>query len=73
MPINTIEAPGRFNIDAGLTRSFRTRGDQQLQFRAEVFNLLNRIQLGVPELRMNNANFGLITSRGRPAHRRSWR
>ena len=66
LPINTIEGPGRFNIDAGLTRSFRTRGDQQIQFRAEVFNLLNRVQLGVPVLTMNNANFGLITSAGDP-------
>jgi hypothetical protein len=37
-------------------------GTQQLQFRAEAFNLLNRTQLGVPELRMNQATFGLITS-----------
>jgi hypothetical protein len=66
MPINMIEAPGRFNIDAGLTRSFRMTGTHQLQFRAEVFNLLNRVQLGVPELRMNNANFGLITTAGDP-------
>jgi hypothetical protein len=66
MPINTIVAPGRFNIDAGLTRSFRVNADHELQFRAEVFNLLNRAQLGVPELRMNNANFGLITTAGDP-------
>jgi hypothetical protein len=66
MKFNTIVAPGRFNIDAGLTRSFRTNGQQEMQFRAEIFNLLNRTQLGVPELRMNNANFGLITSAGDP-------
>ena len=62
LPINTIVAPGRFNIDAMLTRSFRMTGTQQLQFRAEAFNLLNRTQLGVPELRMNQATFGLITT-----------
>jgi hypothetical protein len=45
-----------------LTRSFRMTGTQQLQFRAEAFNLLNRTQLGVPELRMNQATFGLITT-----------
>ena len=66
MPINTIVAPGRFNIDGGLTRSFSMRAGHELQFRAEVFNLLNRTQLGVPELRMNNANFGLITTAGDP-------
>ena len=66
MPFNAIVAPGRFNIDAGFVRSFRTRGAQELQFRGEVFNLLNRTQLGVPELRMNQALFGLITTAGDP-------
>jgi hypothetical protein len=37
-----------------------------VQFRAEVFNLLNRTQLGVPELRMNQSTFGLITTAGDP-------
>ena len=66
MPINTIVAPGRFNIDAALTRSFRATGTHEMQFRAEVFNLLNRTQLGVPELRMNQSTFGLITTAGDP-------
>ena len=66
MPINTIVAPGRFNIDAALTRSFRATGTHEVQFRAEVFNLLNRTQLGVPELRMNQSTFGLITTAGDP-------
>jgi len=66
MKFNTIVAPGRFNIDAGLVRSFRLVGTQEVQFRAEAFNLLNRTQLGVPELRMNQATFGLITTAGDP-------
>jgi outer membrane receptor protein involved in Fe transport len=66
MPFNAIVGPGRFNVDAGVVRSFRVRGQQELQFRGEVFNLFNRTQLGVPELRMNQALFGLITAAGDP-------
>jgi hypothetical protein len=49
----------------GVTRSFRF-GGTQLQFRGEVFNLLNRIHYDDPVSALNNGNFGLITSAGDP-------
>ena len=40
MPIDAIKGPGRWNIDMGLSRSFRAGADQQVQLRWEVFNVL---------------------------------
>ena len=59
-----LVGPGRFNVDMGLTRSFRVGGERQLQFRAEAFNVLNRVQLDNPVSALNNSNFGVITSAG---------
>jgi hypothetical protein len=63
---NSLIGPGRFNVDMGLTRSFRVGGERQIQFRAEVFNVFNRVQLSNPVSALNNGNFGLITSAGDP-------
>ena len=58
--------PKRFNVDMGVTRSFRFGGTQQFQFRAEVFNVLNRVHYDDPVSALNNGRFGLITSAGDP-------
>ncbi len=63
---NSLVGPSRFNIDMGLVRSFRIGGSRQVQFRAEAFNVLNRVQLGNPVTALNNPNFGFITSAGDP-------
>ena len=46
----------------GLVRSFRAGGQKQFQFRAEVFNLLNRTHLDLPVSVLNSPTFGLITN-----------
>jgi hypothetical protein len=63
---NSLVGPNRFNVDMGLTRSFRIGGQRQVQFRAEVFNVLNRVHINNPVSALNNPNFGLITSAGDP-------
>jgi hypothetical protein len=63
---NTIVGPGRFNVDLGLVRSIRIGGERQIQFRAEAFNVLNRVQLNNPVTTLNSPNFGFITSAGDP-------
>jgi hypothetical protein len=63
---NSLVGPSRFNVDVGLTRSFRVGGEHQVQFRAEAFNVLNRVHLNNPVSALNNNNFGLITSAGDP-------
>jgi hypothetical protein len=55
-PIHAYEGPGRFNVDMGLTRSFRIGGERQIQLRAEVFNLLNTGQLNNPVSSLNNSS-----------------
>jgi hypothetical protein len=59
---NSLVAPNWFNVDLGVVRSFSSARRGQLQFRAEVFNLLNRVQLAVPVATLNSPNFGVITS-----------
>jgi hypothetical protein len=59
---NSLVAPNWFNVDMGLVRSFRVAGERQLQFRAEVFNLLNRVQLDRPVTVLSSPDFGRFTS-----------
>ena len=61
VPINAFIGPGAFNVDMGITRSFRMRGQQALQLRAELFNVLNTVQKGDPVATLNSPNFGRIT------------
>jgi hypothetical protein len=63
---NSLIGPSRFNVDMGLTRSFRVGGERQVQFRAEVFNVFNRVHLNNPVSALNSPNFGLITSAADP-------
>jgi len=46
---NTIIGPGFATVDFSLSKSFRYGGEKRLQFRAEVFNALNRANFGLPD------------------------
>jgi hypothetical protein len=46
-PFHAFEGPGTFNVDMGVTRWFRIGGERQIQLRAELFNLLNTVQLNI--------------------------
>jgi hypothetical protein len=59
---NSLIGPGYFNVDLGIVRSFRIGGERQVQFRAEVFNVLNGEHLDYPVSLLNSPDFGLITS-----------
>jgi hypothetical protein len=48
VPRNTIIGPGYATWDASIVKNFRTGGDRRVQLRVEVFNLLNRANLGLP-------------------------
>jgi hypothetical protein len=63
---NSLVGPSRFNVDMGLTRALRIGGARQLQFRAEAFNVFNRVHLNNPVSALNSATFGLITSAADP-------
>lgn len=59
-PQNNIYGPGYYQVNMSLFKSFTTIREQQLQFRADAFNVLNHPTLGTPNGSMN-ANGGLIS------------
>jgi len=61
----TIVNPANFQNDVALTRTFRM-GAGNLQFRWEVFNVINHVNLNAPITALNNANFGKILTAGDP-------
>lgn len=63
---NTIVNPGRFQNDVAVTRTFRLPGARTVQFRWEVFNVINWVNFNAPITALNNANFGKIQSAGDP-------
>lgn len=62
---NTFENPGYANVDFNLLRQipFPMLGESgRIDFRAEFFNLLNRINLGSVNGALQSGNFGRVTS-----------
>lgn len=56
--------PGAITWDVGFFKNFQVREAQRLQFRAELFNLPNRVNLGDPVTTLSNRNVGRILSAG---------
>src|SRR4029079_6327346 len=61
MPIDAILAPGRWNVDMGLSRSFGL-GRRQMQFRWETFNVFNTMTPNNPVSALNSSDFGRVTA-----------
>jgi len=62
----TLAGPGSIRIDMGVTRTFRVREKQSVEFRAEAFNLPNHMNPGNPSATLTDQNFGRILSAGDP-------
>jgi hypothetical protein len=63
----TLEAlnivnPGMVQVDMKLARAFRVREHQTVEFRWEVFNVPNLVNLSVPNTVLSSGTFGQITS-----------
>jgi hypothetical protein len=54
---NTLRADGINNVDLGFIKNTQIAQGQKLQFRIELFNAFNSRDFGIPEGRINNANF----------------
>jgi hypothetical protein len=56
---NTFRGPGYANLDASIFKDFTMPRETKLEFRAEVFNLFNRVNLYLPQSNLSSAlNFG---------------
>ena len=62
----TIVNPARLQNDLAVTRTFRTPAGQSLQFRWEIFNVINHVNYNAPTTALNSANFGKILGAGDP-------
>jgi hypothetical protein len=57
-----LRGPGQTTIDFSVFKDFRFAERVNLQFRTEMFNLLNRPNFGNPGNNIDNAGYGQITS-----------
>jgi hypothetical protein len=60
--LDMARGPSRLDNNMTIAKSFRLGEGRNLQVRADVFNVLNRPNYELPELRINNAALGRITS-----------
>jgi carboxypeptidase family protein/TonB-dependent receptor-like protein len=58
---NTVRGPGTERVDMSLSKRF-PMNKARLEFRWEIFNLLNHANFGNPDLNISNATVGTITS-----------
>jgi hypothetical protein len=65
-PRNSLIGPGFANVDFSLAKNWTLQGSSTLEFRWEVFNLLNRTNFELPNRIFGNPNFGRIFSAKNP-------
>jgi hypothetical protein len=58
--------PSESVLDLGILKRFELPNNMTLQFRAEVFNVLNTVNLNNPEDTVTSGNFGRITGASEP-------
>jgi hypothetical protein len=64
---SVITGPGRWNIDAAISRNFVIREGIRLNFRWEAFNMLNHANFGNPGTNLNSGTtFGIISTASDP-------
>jgi hypothetical protein len=59
---NSIQGPGFWKVDLALSRLVSLAATRSLEFRVEVFNLLNNFNWGNPDTNLGSGTFGRITS-----------
>jgi hypothetical protein len=57
-----VRGPGVNNFDFSVFKDFKLVERVALQFRAEAFNLFNRVQFGFPNQSLSSGQFGVISS-----------
>jgi hypothetical protein len=63
---NIVQAAGLSQWDFALSKNFRLAESATLQFRGEFFNILNRVNFGVPNDDISSPTFGQVESAAPP-------
>lgn len=63
---NIVQAAGIAEWDLGVSKNFRLAESATLQFRGEFFNILNRVNFGVPNDDISSPTFGQVESAAPP-------
>jgi len=64
--VGIIRGPGLMNFDLSLAKNVKLGARAMLQFRAEMFNVFNTTNWGLPGLTANTSTFGVISTAGDP-------
>jgi hypothetical protein len=59
-----VRTPGAWNVELSLAKNFKITEKKTLQFRADMFNALNHVNLGGPNGSINSSQFGRISGAG---------
>ena len=59
-----LRSPLTFQDDLSAIKDFNIHESFKLQFRLEAFNVLNKVQFGLPGTSFNSTTFGIISSQG---------
>jgi hypothetical protein len=59
-----VRTPGAWNVELSLAKNFRITEGTKLQFRADMFNALNHVNLSGPNGSINSPQFGRISGAG---------
>ena len=57
VPRNVLRSDGIFNVDLGIVKNTKVRAGHVFQLRIEMFNATNTRNYGIPDGRINSANF----------------
>ena len=63
---NIVQAAGVSEWDCGVSKNFRLAESTTLQFRGEFFNILNRVNFGVPNDDISSPTFGQVETAAPP-------
>jgi hypothetical protein len=61
-----LRGPGLVDLDLSMLKTWQISEEAHLQFRFEVFNILNHANFGLPVNDLQSPNFGQILASGPP-------
>src|SRR5262249_45180783 len=67
--LRTLRGPSRFELDMNMVKRLRVDERRELEFRADVVNILNHPLFDNPNVNINSASFGLINGTANPPRR----